>query len=202
MRCLQDRLGGVAFPDEVGGPDPGVACLPDDRLRARGQSVPLLVDASRTSAREVEIVLFDHAQDDQVGTVVPGALDRFLGGFTRGRRQVDSQEDPRSARRGQFESCEQGVGIRRPCHGPSGPHWPGQAAREGWERATRCYRVAHAGRPGRRGNDRRRRRPRCRDPGHRQPAVRRRCPAGDRGPGPAARRGGLRGPRDRPRGMA
>ena len=100
MRRLQDRLGGVAFPDQVGGPHPGFACLLDDRLRARGQSVPFLVDPSGASARKVEIVLFDHAQDDQVGTVVPGALDRFVGGLTRGRRQVDSQEDPRSARRG------------------------------------------------------------------------------------------------------
>jgi signal transduction histidine kinase len=79
--------------------NPGVARLTDDRLRARGQSVPLLVDASSASAREVEIVLLDHAEDDQVRTVILGALDRLVRGIARGRRQVDRQQDARAGGR-------------------------------------------------------------------------------------------------------
>ena len=75
------------------------ACLPDDLLGARGKSGPLLVNAPSASAGEVEIVLFDDAEDDQFRTVTLGALDRFICGVTRGRCQVDGQQDPRPARR-------------------------------------------------------------------------------------------------------
>jgi hypothetical protein len=82
--------------------DPGVPCLPDDRLRTCGKSISLLVDAPSTPAGEAEIVLLEDGEDDKVCAIVPCPLDRFVGSVTRCRRQVDGQQDARPARRSEF----------------------------------------------------------------------------------------------------
>lgn len=97
LRRREDGLGRVTLPDEERGPDPGVASLSDDRLRAGGQSVPFLIDTPGTPAGQVKVVLLDHAENDQFRTIVLGELDRFSGGVTRRRCQVHRQQDPRPA---------------------------------------------------------------------------------------------------------
>ena len=74
------------------------ASLSDDGLRASGQSISLLIDASSASAGQAEIVLLHHAEDDQVCSISLRTLDRFSRGIARRGRQVDCQQDPLSAR--------------------------------------------------------------------------------------------------------
>ena len=127
-RGLQDRLGRVALPDQERGPNPGFA-----RLRGRSPGRPRPADRAPgrrggAAARQVEVVWLDHAQDDQGGVLVLGALDRFAGSVARGRRLVDRQQDPRSARRSGFAHLHSLRGTMRARHGPTGPHRPGHAA--------------------------------------------------------------------------
>ena len=80
---LDDRLGGVAFPDQKCRGDACFARLADDDLGARGEPVALLVDAPRESARQPEAVRLDDADHEEIGTVGGGAANRLSGGRHR-----------------------------------------------------------------------------------------------------------------------
>ena len=82
-RRFDDRLGGVAFPDEEHRGHACVAGLPHDDLGSRGEPVPLLVDAPRQAARQPETVRLDNADHEEVGALGGGPADRFLGGAAR-----------------------------------------------------------------------------------------------------------------------
>ncbi len=122
----------------------------------------------------------------------PSSLARLIASWQPHARPASGRRPTGSAAREALASSFISIGCGRRSRaamghpariaGPGGPERLGTDAR-----AATVTRMR--GREDTEATTGRRRRPGCRDPGHRRPAVRGRCPAGDRGPGPAAGRG-------------
>ena len=95
FRGGQDRFRGLALPDQEGGTDTGRPGAQDERLRLRLDLGSLLVDAAHEeTTRQAEPDGIDHAEHDQLGTLLDRQCDRPLGGVVGDGRQVGREEEP------------------------------------------------------------------------------------------------------------
>ena len=92
------RIASAGSPSQIR----NVACTPlfarraNDLQGTRLQAIALLVHPAAETARQVQVVRLDHAQDDQGGVLVNRELDRLTRSSPRRPRLVDRQEDPSS----------------------------------------------------------------------------------------------------------
>ena len=131
VRCLEDRLRRVAFPDQVGGTDTGRTRAADDRDGAGRQAVALLVDPLEPAAGQVQVVGLEDGQHDQRRPL-------------RGPLDGSPRRTPRARNRtGRWPGGSAGRSGARPLPSPQAE--PSDAARPWAKRPVPSGRAARSG---------------------------------------------------------
>ena len=101
LRCIQDGVGRIAFPDHEGCSRAGGECTTDEELKAGLDPRPLLIDSPQEQAsRQGQSPWVDDTEDDELATRLDREEDRLLRGSVGRGGQVRREKDAADPRNG------------------------------------------------------------------------------------------------------